>query len=194
MTPDQCTLFEAAKTGKFSALPKSLLSVENFLVKNEAERNMSPLQVAAQCGHLDKVPADILTLSNLVDANKDGFSSIHWAAIHGSLNQITFALNLSTLLIPMSSQWTPLHFAAWNNNLDQIPRALLSEYLTDPKRTDNSVLDDAVTNNSIDQLLGFELPESSKEIVGVEWWEKNQAVLRSRSNLTEQDTFDIDIF
>jgi hypothetical protein len=43
---------------------------------------------AAQNGHLDKIPRNLLTAENLLKANSDGDTCLHYAAYEDHLNQI----------------------------------------------------------------------------------------------------------
>jgi len=52
-------LHRAAKLGRIAEIPKHLLSVELFSVKND--RKETPLDVAARSGQLDKIPKEFLT-------------------------------------------------------------------------------------------------------------------------------------
>lgn len=44
-------------------------------------------------------------------------------------------------------------------------------------------------------LLGLDFPESVRELVGEEWWEQNQAVLREKANLGDvEEAADVELF
>jgi len=54
-------LHRAAMTGRISEIPKNLLSIELFLVRNNSFYGDTPIHAAAKSGQLDKIPKEFLT-------------------------------------------------------------------------------------------------------------------------------------
>lgn len=58
-------LHRAAKSGKIAEIPRHLLTIELFMVRNNSFSRETPLHLAAQYGHLDKVPREFMTKETL---------------------------------------------------------------------------------------------------------------------------------
>ncbi|MDB6024507.1 MAG: ankyrin repeat domain protein [Verrucomicrobiales bacterium] len=100
----------AAKDGKIYEIPRHLLQVELFFVKNNSEE--TPIHMAAKNGHLDQIPREFLTKETLTVSTE-------------------YPHNLSkTGTTPPFSE-TPLHVAARCGHIDQIPKEFLTpEFLS----------------------------------------------------------------
>lgn len=100
-------LHRAAITGKISEIPKHLLSVELFLIRNKSFYADTPIHAAAKAGQLDKVPKEFLTKETMTacDTYENGWHS-------------------------QGRTPTPLERAVQYGHADQIPKEFLTpEYL-----------------------------------------------------------------
>jgi len=84
---------------------------------------------------------------------------------------------------------TPLHYAAEYGHLGQVPKNVLSGVNLMVWAEDGMTpLHFAVKGGHLDQLLGLELPELSRRLVGEEWWSRNQAVILDKRRLDIPET------
>ncbi len=127
-------LHRAAGLGRICEIPKHLLRLELFLVKNNSNR--TPIHRAAMNGFLDKVPKEFLTKETLtVSAEYEKKESrtgptpprtetpLHTAAFHGHANQIPKAFLKPEFLSIEAKGYrqTVLHYFAMSKCLDLIP-------------------------------------------------------------------------
>jgi hypothetical protein len=89
---------------------------------------------AAEYGHLDKIPRELLTEENLrLNTNNDGWTSLGWTCFHhaareGFLYQIPpEILTEENLRIPDSDGNTSFHIATENNRLTEFAHKYLTE-------------------------------------------------------------------
>jgi len=129
---------------------------------------------------------EFLTTENMLVADKDGVTPMHYAALFGSMAQIPASLRVEeTLLVQDSNGVTPLHIAAMLGGLNHVPAAILT--------TGNLLLRDNNNNTPIalarqegylNQLLGTDLKGNEiKVCVGPEWWNENSKILDKKQEL-----------
>jgi len=132
---------------------------------------------------------DLVTLY-WVGRDAEGNTLLHAAAKDGSLNRVPAGLlTMENMTMANAMGATPIHFAAWKGHLDQVPKEVITvETLLVKNGVGSSSLELAhVYRSQMDLLLGLDFPEGVKELVGEEWWEKNQVVFREKANLTVAD-------
>jgi len=100
-----------------------------------------------------------------------------------------------------ADDYTALMTAAFRGYLEQVPAPILSEAnLLLSIKTGSSALRLAAFSGHLDQLLGVELSEKSKPIVGDAWWDKNQKYIAEITNAKAElkkpkaDDNDIELF
>jgi ankyrin repeat protein len=77
---------------------------------------------AADYGHLDQIPKELLTAENLLQPNSSNDTCLHWAAANGHLHQIPRELlTAKNLLQPDEDGKTCLHYAVDGGHLDKLP-------------------------------------------------------------------------
>ncbi len=104
-------LHRAAKQGRIAEIPKHLLSIELFLVRNC--RDETPIHAAAGCGKLDKVPLEFLTQETLTASTEYGSSLVYTKK------------ESKTGPTPPRTE-SPLHRAIRFGHADQIPKQFLT--------------------------------------------------------------------
>jgi len=202
--PLKRNLHKAAIRGKLGQVPKELLTNENLTAYDIYGDTL--FHKAASKGTLDKLPKELITETNFLTISKMGFTVFDVAAMYGHLDQIPDELLTDNVMV--RSGISVLHLAAGQGHLDQVPRRLLTEDnllvpITDPKFTGlvgKTTLHQANSNGHLDQLLGVELSERVRHIVGTNWYNRNQGVCeemrKSKMSLAteECDEYDIELF
>ena len=112
----------AATRGKLDDL---LIEDEQFIeVRNDG---ITVIHITAMYGHLEQIPAHLLTANNLLRQCIDGSTVLHYAAANGQLHLIRKdILSTENLSIRGQLKRTPFHWAARNGHLCQLPNELLS--------------------------------------------------------------------
>jgi len=142
------------------------------------EKSQIDLHKAAKEGTLDKVPKELLTTDNLMRPDHVGLTVFFRAIEFKHLDQIP--PQLLTDETCFTGGWTVLHFAAATGQLDKIPKELLTEknllkYNNCASDNFSPVLQIAAECHNLDQLLGIELSDKIKDVVGTDWYVKNKA-------------------
>jgi DNA polymerase III epsilon subunit-like protein len=123
-------LHRAAKNGKFDEIPKHLLQIELFLVKNN--RDETPLHFAAKHGHLDQIPSEFLTIETFTALDYYGRTPLHVAADDRHADQIPKEFLTPDILSLPTKNFTSntiLHFAAATNTLGLLPSTCITPKL-----------------------------------------------------------------
>ena len=128
-------MHRAAKRGKLCEIPKHLLRIDLFLVKNFDQQNVAhrtPLHVAAMYGHLNQVQTEFLTTETLSVFDKYGRTPLHELAGAGHAASISWRVFPPELLkIPdLMYGNTIFHFLAWRNQLSLLPLELSTSETT----------------------------------------------------------------
>jgi len=92
---------------------------------------------------------------------------------------------------------TSIQKAARMGHMDQIPLEFLTEEtLTSTQNGYNQTpLDNASDCGNLDQLLGIKFSSAIIPTVGIEWYEKNEELIRQRDSVAEQvQDQDIEVF
>ena len=77
-----------------------------------------------------------------------------------------------------------MHSAAFYGHLDQVPKGILTvDNILIKNNKGDTLLHLAARTRYLDQVLGTELSEVAKEIVGETWWNANQKILRDKQSL-----------
>jgi len=153
----------------------------------------------AKVGTLNKLPTTLLLEKNLMIRDNRGRTSFHYAAEYGNLKQLPKdSLTEMAFTVKDKNRTTPLHhiFAIWNG-LDLIPNQILTaENLLIKERIGYTPLEYLMMRDGLDLLLGIDLPESIKDIVGPDWWDKTQSVISAKKTVkvVEPDICDIELF
>ena len=194
-------LHYAAERGNWDKVPKDCLTVENLMMQDAYGR--TPLHWAASHGQVEHFPKALFMPANLVMKDNDGYVPLHHAAERGQLDQFSPGLLTEANLMTRDINGrTPLHYAAAFGHLDQVPKELLTgEILLVQSKDGDTPLHCAMTsllkslstsgkicaNENLEPLVGLELPESVREVVGEDWWERNQRVIRAKQELGGQE-------
>jgi hypothetical protein len=122
--PDREELWESIKNNNLKKYtPKQ---IEHGMLQKLEGKNLYTL--AAEKGHLDKIPKELLTQENLAKPDGYNLTCLHWAAVTGHLDQIPKEiLTEENLLQPNSFNRTCLHLAAKSGHLDQIAKEVLTK-------------------------------------------------------------------
>ena len=165
----------AAVQGCLTQVPEKVL-VAALLLKDCVSG--TPIHDAAKYGYLGRIPKELLTLENMTVRNKYGETAIHLAACYGDVR---------------ASRGLPTDIGF----LEQVPKELITvETMLMEDGCGKRPIDIALANGQIDMLLGLEFPEVVREVVGEDWWEKNQQVLQVLGGLTNTDVegSEVDLF
>jgi len=139
-------------------LPEQLLVPKLFLSKNV--RGMTPLDVAVEHGHLDNIPLEMEEV--LLQPDEEGKTALHKAALAGILNQLPKPLlTAQNLLLTDNNGISPLEYAV-RSSAPSLMAAI-----------------DIDQNEALAPILGTELPETARAIVGEDWWEQNEKIRKS---------------
>jgi hypothetical protein len=142
------------------------------------ETGYTPLHEAAVQGHLDQVPAELLTVENMTMWNWLGVTPIHSAAKYGHLDQVPRdVITVDTMLLERPDNLEarfPVHPSVGSEQF--------GEKGWEGNRI-SPILYVVLHEKQMDLLLGLDFPESVSEIMGEEWWERNQVVLRELPGL-----------
>lgn len=99
----------------------------------------TPIHLAAQHGHLNQIPPEILNKKSLLRRNKRGLSALHLAAGNKHLRQVPPSLRgIPTLLSPNRADLTALHEAFYAGDFGLLPDPLLEapfRHLPDHNKT-----------------------------------------------------------
>jgi len=171
------------------------------------------METAAQLGILDQLPKSLITKSNLIrkdecdkrwmNADEDwpesylGKSVLHFAAQSGCLDQIPQQYLTQETMVRNTSHegWSPFALAILSGNAHQLPTSLFTkENLMHPEKYERPAIEMIIDSN-IDNLLGIQLPEEVRELIPQKWWARNQALTKSKNELSEsEEILGIDIF
>jgi len=193
-------LHKAAINGTLEQAPKELLTYENLTaLDNQGD---TVFHKSASKGTLDKLPKELVTEKNFLVKNTSGWTTFDVAAMYGYLDQIP-----EHLLTPkvMLNGYSTLHLAAGEGHLNQLPRRLLTEEnllipinvsednptLAGNAHIGQTALQRAAIHGHLEQLLGIELSEKVRHIVGPDWYSKNRHICeemrKSKGELAEWD-------
>lgn len=189
-------LHEAARCGKLGCVPVEIL--KKYIVIQDKD-GWTPLHAAALSRRLSDVPSSCLTSENMTVKDKYGETPLHYAVKQGQLELVLEeVLTVENISIGDNAGVTPLHWAALGGRLSQLPEAVLTPAnLLIENASGESPVYYAVAGYTLEVFpLGLKFPESVREVVGDEWWEKNQAVLRDKHklDLIEEDGMGLDLF
>ena len=126
---DSSILVIAAWRGNLDHIPKDFLTQETMF--KDAGYSY-PFDYAVAYGHVDQVPAEMVTNENLLSLRGKPLSPLHSAAIHGMLHtipvQFLTAANCKELSTynQKNNQNSCFHYSAYNKHLDDIPAHLFT--------------------------------------------------------------------
>ena len=153
----------------------------------------------AKVGTLNTLPKMLLLEKNLMIKDYRGRTSFHYAAEYGNLQQLPKdSLTENAFTVKDKNRTTPLHliFAMWIG-VDMIPKEILiSDNLLVKERVGYTPLEYLMMHGGLDLLLGVEFPDSVKDQVGPDWWDKNQCVISAKKTIkvVEPDSYDMEMF
>jgi len=128
-------LHEAARTGQLNLVPSNILA-ENLQLRNVED--FSVLDIAASNGHLEQIPAALLTTANMtcfVGSTLNDPDVMISPIQRGIANFLShFKRNReNTRVLPKQfrkyehpTKQTPMHYAARHGHLDQLPKEVLT--------------------------------------------------------------------
>jgi len=175
----------AAMNYMLDQVPKEVLTRENLLSVYAGD---TVIFIAAGAGELHQIPQEVLTIELLSAPNSKKITSYHEAASCGHLHQIPSALiTAETMTLQDRDGYTPAYWAIRKGQAYLLPTDVLNEnVLLAPTWNNDNALQWAVSEGNLDQLIGVPLSEQCRDIVGVEWFEKNQKYLLKQQLLKEQ--------
>lgn len=139
-----------------------------------------PWRWAANCEN--RCPLKAIQDGRLDVTDTLGRTPLHWAAKYRRLQKVPVEhLTPANLSVPDKEYgMTPLHWVTRRGQLNVVPTTGLTvENLTTTDSWGNSPLLWAWTFGQLDYLLGIELPEKVRAIVGNEWFDKNLLFIKS---------------
>jgi hypothetical protein len=144
-------LWEAIQNGNLKKYTLKQLE-EGMLQLSQSRVNL--YYMAAEEGHLDKIPKELLTSKNLLEKSLRGWNCLHRAALNGHLDQIPKELlTKENLLKPSEYRITGFELAVENGHLDQIPQEVLTqEHLLTPNGTGETCLHIAASAGRLNQI------------------------------------------
>lgn len=177
----------AAFEGNFGQIPEHVLEQRDFEV--ESPEGYCILHIAALRGYLATVPERFKTAELLKQPDRCGATVFHKCGAAGCWDGIAESqLTREALTTQDWDGCNPLHYAAERTDdsmLVKVPKcALFPEALMQCNRSGFSALQMLVEapewpKNAL-HLLGVELPESAREVVGDVWFEANLQFCRDR--------------
>jgi len=188
-------LIRLAKTGELSRFSPEELAKYLHIRDN---MGMSVLDTALAHDMIASIHPSLLTEKNLLVTGPKNWTAMHWAAQQTLLEFIPkTSLTFKTIMAADTRGWTPMHIMATHGALELVPKNILTE--------DNLLVEDkdqitplacATLHGFLDDLLGVELSEKCRDVVGNEWYEKNLKITKHKKDtLTlETDATDIEIF
>jgi len=178
----------AARYGRLNQVPQSVLTSKNMLIQNDVGWNV--LHFATRYGSLAQLPQHVFTAENLLAKDNRHWTPLHAISTNGrDFNHLPHnLLTVANMMVGDKGGWTPLHACAKYGHLDQVPKLVLTvETLLLSDVDGDTPLSVAVENEHLVQVpLGLAFPESIRELVGDEWWCRNQVVLGEKDSLSEQ--------
>jgi len=176
-------------------MPKPM-SAKKFMIPNKD--GFTPLHFAARDGNLAQVPAEVLTVANLLTESRIGLTPLSLAACNAALNEIPNSLLTPENMCKQNSLGiSALHAAAEYGHIAMVPAAILTvENLLLEDKDGWTPLHWAEDTGTLDVLLGTDFGSRDiADVVGEEWVEANNRVLAQRSGLVaEQEVPDIELF
>ena len=172
----------AAEHGFLSQIPKKLITNALVFAGNRHAPSLIECAIVGNC--VGELPEAVLTRTNFLTLDSSGNDSLlHSAARVGLLNRLPRKLLVPKLLNTRNSDGeTVLHAAAYGRCLDAIPTQYLKrEFLLYRDNEHKTVLASAV--GCKEQLLGLHLPDITKQLFGIDWWEQNNKILYGRRKL-----------
>jgi len=137
---------------------------------------------------VNATPPKEIIAAGIHTKNKYGDTPLHHAAQHGLERIPTALLTTENLSIENNDGTTPLHDAAQSGELMLIPKAAITETALMTKNTlEETPLFYAKENGNLDILLGIKFSPSIIPEVGQDWFDKNEAVIRAREQLSDHE-------
>ena len=192
------TIFHAAAIGYcFDQIPSELITEEVLTAKQASgDTLLHTLAFQAQLLNEKKpiVPIELLTEYALGIQAKDGRTPMHGIACNAHISQLQLldkgAITQNLLSIKDKTATTPLHLLADNAQVAMVKHLITTEMLIEPNNNDLTPLIAAKKANNLDALLGIWLPISQINIVGEQWWNKNNAITQL-TKVEKNHTLDI---
>jgi len=170
----------------------------------------TPLHEAAKTKNgLEQVPTKLLTKESLTVKDRNGTTPMHiicaatWGGIPLAKNLPNPLFCEETLFIKNNEGTTPIAALITQRGLALIPSGLITiENLTRDiggitigGNTTVTAIHTLAGLNRTDELLGMDIPEKFKDVVGEEWYNKNLQLLQEKNKLQQVEaTNEIDIF
>jgi len=171
-TTEGTPLHMAAMRGCLSQVPYMLS--DQYMHEQDKSGN-SPFLLAITHDHEDQIPEELFTAVNLMRINDRGISNLAKVAENGLLGKIPKGLlTEENLLAPFG-----LVYKSYK------PPSALATFFE-------------VFEDRADELLGIEITEKSRSIVGDVWYQKNKEFLHKikveKESLATSDSYDVELF
>lgn len=186
-------------TVKLAFLPKCGLTVETLMVP-DSEGN-TPMHLCCFSEFVEKplfpkLPASLITPETMLVANKRGITPLHLLAHAEAFKYLPKGfLTQDMLLLSDNEGCTVCHHAVNAagfsfSNLESFPSQCLTvDVLLKKNNARLTVLQCAVRSGcDLTEFYGMEFPDSVKDIMGEEWWERNKEIIRSQNSLRVEET------
>ena len=184
------TIFHTAAQCDFKGVPSELMLEKNMQIPNSLGATV--FHIAAAKGVLNHMPVGFLTESNMLKPDWEGSSVFHVAAQNGHIDQIPKELLTEQNMLRSDSNGdTVLHGLALRGELRKLPVSLLTERTLLASNAGATVLHVALKHDKLDQLLGLELPDKARNILGDAWYSANLAAVALKNPSSQEHAIDL---
>jgi hypothetical protein len=125
-----------AKSGNWDFKKSDNMAELEKLASLEDENGKTPLHIAAQHGHLGKVPKELLTKARIIKQDKEGKTVLHYSILdirNGFGNIPKELLSEENMLIEDINNNTLYHMLGYSKDLNRLDKSLIKEeYLMKP--------------------------------------------------------------
>lgn len=151
-------LHMAARYSYLYTIPESLGFKKQSILETPTEDGLTVFHYIAMGGDWSGLPASVKTLKNFMKPDKEGVTSLHYAAEHKNLRTIPleFITQSTVTWCAIKTQWSALHSAAADGSLQDIPPALLTPAnLVIEDKTGATPIGLAIANDNLEQIPIF---------------------------------------
>lgn len=178
---DQTPLHLAALNGLLHLVPQELLTQKLLLTRGS--RCKTVLHYIRTKKDMQVIPIEILTVENL-QMTAMNFDTVFQTLTRANLlSLVPEAAIIQGLKLVAKDGGNLATYAAQFQQIEAIPTKYLTEEMLLQKNMDgDTALNLLIATKKLDLLLGFKFSEACKEIVGSEWYEKNQSLISAKAN------------
>ena len=177
-------------------VPSKILTAKNLLYQTNT--GWTPAHFLAGTVAICQVTEDVLE-KVLLAADSNGITPLSCAARNGKLDLVPKQfLTPAYLTVADIDGETPIHLAADNGHLHQLKEVLSRELLMCKDKRGRTPLHLAEEKGTLAGILGINLPDEARSIIGDYWWELNQRILKEANipagtPTISEDIYDLDI-